>query len=685
MTAAELSATTVPNTPTVRPIRELPAAVAAQIAAGEVVERPAAALKELLENALDAGARRIEAAAEGAGLERLAVRDDGCGIPADQLALAFRRHATSKLERAEQLWSLDSYGFRGEALPALAAAAGRLEAESRAAGARDGARIVFERGRPLGVEPCARAAGTAIELRELFAAQPARRAFLPGPRAERAALARAAADAALARPEVGLRLELDGRAALRHDPAGDAPEAALREAWAAVFGAESAERAIWWREADQETGLIVEGLAGAPRDARRGRAGMRLFVNGRPVRDRSLAWALQEAYRGRIAEGRFPLAAARLALPAAAVDVNVHPTKAEVQLREPARAFSLLQRSLRAALATAADPTRPALRPRRSDPDLEWAPLAPDAGAVQGRIDERTAPPAQQSAQPAAQSFDQSNHVQPATVEAAAEDPRRALPASDAPNAPPAPSTLNANKRGLAPLRMVGQLHRTFIIAEGERGLALVDQHAAHERVLYERLLAARGAGAAARQPLLDPPVVQLDAAEAAIWSEAAARLDALGFELDAWGERALRLRAVPALGERALLRAAAGRGGTGGADDTPPLGAGEAERWLREVLAELAEDPRGGRGLERGGAGRGADDGSASGGAEADGERFDRVAASVACHASVRRGAALDQPAMAALLRQLEGCADPHSCPHGRPTMVEIAAADLLREFGRA
>ncbi len=653
------------------PIRELPAAVAAQIAAGEVVERPAAALKELIENALDAGAGRIEAAADGAGLERLAVRDDGVGIPAAQLETAFRRHATSKLARAEQLWSLDSYGFRGEALPALAAAAGRLEAGSRAAGEPTGARIVFKRGRLLGVERCARAAGTSVELRELFAAQPARRAFLPGARAERAALTRVAADAALARPAVGLRLELDGRAALRHDPAGGGGEAALREAWAAVFGAESAERAVWWRETDDEGELSVEGLAGAPRDARRGRAGMRLFVNGRPVRDRSLAWALQEAYRGRLPEGRFPLVAARLRLPPAAVDINVHPTKAEVQLREPARAFSLLQRSLRAALA-AAEPSGGALRPRRADPDLEWAPLGPDAGAVQGRIDA------------AGGSLDgvpgESSGASDAPP-APGEDPRRALPAAGAASANDAAGAAGTGGRqagrregrGLAPLRMVGQLHRTFIIAEGERGLALVDQHAAHERVVYERLLAARGGDAAARQPLLDPPLLQLDAAAAAIWEQAAARLEALGFELDAWGERALRLRAAPALGERALLRAAAGARNGGGAEAAAPLGAAEAERWLRDVLTELAEDPRGGRGLSRGAA------------AEADGERFDRVAASVACHASVRRGAALDPPAMADLLRQLESCADPHSCPHGRPTMVEIAAADLLREFGRS
>ena len=650
---AGMTATATATTAT-GPIRELPRAVAAQIAAGEVVERPAAALKELIENALDAGARRIAAQAEGAGLERLAVRDDGAGIAAEQLERAFRRHATSKLERAEQLWSLRSYGFRGEALPALAAAAGRLEASTRAADEAVGARITFEQGRLVGVERCARAPGTAIDLRELFAPQPARRAFLPGPRAERTALARVASDAALARPDVGLRLELEGRAALRHDPAAGDREAALREAWAAVFGAESAERALGWSGVDDEAELRVEGLAGAPRDARRGRDGLRLFVNDRPVRDRSLAWALQEAYRGRLPEGRFPLVVARIRLPAAAVDVNVHPTKAEVQLREPARVFSLLQRSLREALA--AHPATPLLRARRPDADLEWAPLSPDAGAVQGRI--AGAPPQEADA-----AVGGGAGSAPAPVEDAGAapgvDPRRALPASGGAVAPAAEriGQREQRRRRLAPLRMVGQLHRTFIIAEGEGGLALVDQHAAHERVVYERLLAARGAGAPARQPLLDPPLLQLGAAEAAVWREAAERLDALGFELDAWGEDALRLAAG--------LPAGAASGGTGGAGE--PLSAAEAERWLREVLAELAADPRG-----RGAAG-------------GEDERFDRVAASVACHGSVRRGAALDAPAMTALLRQLEACDDPHSCPHGRPTMVEIAAADLLREFGRA
>ena len=671
-------------------IRELSASVAGQIAAGEVVERPAAALKELLENALDGGARRITVELEGAGLERLAVRDDGAGIRAAELELAFRRHATSKLSRAEQLWALDGYGFRGEALAAIAAAAGRLLASSRMAEDPVGSQISYVGGRLQAVERCARGPGTSVELWELFAQQPARRAFLPGPRSERAALTRVAADAVLARPEVGLRLELEGRVTLRHDPAasdGGSAEPALREAWASVFGAEPAERAIWWAGEDAE--LRVEGLAGAPRDGRRGREGLRLFVNGRPVRDRSLAWALQEAYRGWLPAGRFPLVVARLSAPPDQVDVNVHPTKAEVQLREPARAFSLLQRTLRAALA--GQPSSSTLRLRRPDRDLEWAPqadgvvadgpIAPDAGALQGRIESAGARPA-----------------------AAAADPRRALPRTAAAAAPstapdaitdampqqmpdamasvlpgaasgPAPASApngaggaaqplpdsapRSRRRGLAPLRMVGQLHRTFVIAEGEQGLVLIDQHAAHERVVYERLLAARAlagrpaaADERARQPLLDPPVVALDAAESAVWSQAAEQLAALGFELDEWGERALRLRAVPAgpgLGEA--------HGGASG-----ELTAAGAERWLRDVLAELGGDPR-----------------------RANEQRFDRVAASVACHGSVRRGVVLDAPAMVALLRQLEACADPHSCPHGRPTLIEIAATDLLREFGRA
>ena len=514
-------------------IRELSASVAGQIAAGEVVERPAAALKELLENALDGGARRITIELEGAGLERLAVRDDGAGIRAAELELAFRRHATSKLSRAEQLWALDGYGFRGEALAAIAAAAGRLLASSRVAEDPVGAQLSYVGGRLQGVERCARGPGTSVELWELFAQQPARRAFLPGPRSERAALTRVAADAVLARPDVGLRLELEGRVTLRHDPAsesdGGGAEPALREAWASVFGAEPAERAIWWAGEDAE--LRVEGLAGAPRDGRRGREGLRLFVNGRPVRDRSLAWALQEAYRGWLPAGRFPLVVARLSAPPDQVDVNVHPTKAEVQLREPARAFSLLQRALRAALAGQASSST--LRLRRPDRDLEWAPqadggiadgpIAPDAGALQGRIESAGARPPEAAADPrralpraagAAMPTAAPDAVpgampdaMPNVLPGAATGPAPGAPSSAAGGAAePLPgSAPRARRRGLAPLRMVGQLHRTFVIAEGEQGLVLVDQHAAHERVVYERLLAARSVAGRPARPTNGP------------------------------------------------------------------------------------------------------------------------------------------------------------------------------------
>ena len=542
------------------------------------------------------------------------------------------------------------------------------------------------------MERCARGPGTSVELWELFAQQPARRSFLPGPRSERAALTRVAADAVLARPDVGLRLELEGRVTLRHDPAasdGGSAEPALREAWASVFGAEPAERAIWWAGEDAE--LRVEGLAGAPRDGRRGREGLRLFVNGRPVRDRSLAWALQEAYRGWLPAGRFPLVVARLSAPPDQVDVNVHPTKAEVQLREPARAFSLLQRTLRAALA--GQPSSSTLRLRRPDRDLEWAPqadgvvadagpIAPDAGALQGRIESAGARPA-----------------------AAAADPRRALPRASRcggehgtgrdqqpechnrcqTRCQPRCRARHPDRRRRSP---ADRRRRRGSAAAGlsaslaaARAGAAADGWSAAPHVRDRRGRAGPGAGRPARgaragrlrtaargslarrQPRRSRtkgPASRCSIRrswrstrpEAAVWSQAAEQLAGLGFELDEWGERALRLRAVPAgpgLGEA--------HGGASG-----ELTAAGAERWLRDVLAELGGDTR-----------------------RANEQRFDRVAATVACHGSVRRGVALDAPAMVALLRQLEACADPHSCPHGRPTLIEIAATDLLREFGRS
>lgn len=589
-------------------IVKLPDAVAALIAAGEVVERPAAVLKELLENSVDAGARRISIELTGAGRERIAVHDDGRGIPADELSVAFERHATSKLRQADELYRLHGYGFRGEALPAIAAAAGRLSFTSCTGDSLAAARISFRDGRCEGVQAAARAPGSSVELIDLFANQPARRAFLAGPRAERTALVRVAADLVLAHPELSLRLTIDGRELLNHQPSAPAglesgdDESSLREALVSVFGSAAAQRAIFVESGDDDA-LRVDGYAGAPDDSRRNRDAIRLFVNGRGIHDRRLSYAIQDAYRDWLPSGRFPLAVVRVQVPANEVDVNVHPAKSEVKLLQADRAFSTIQRSLREALARnrAHVPVRLSSGLGGRRPDLEYA--------------------------------DQSGPFAPfqASLE---RSPRSAVPTV---SGRPAEPDLEP-KPSLPPLRMVGQLHRTFIIAEGPNGLVLVDQHGAHERVVYERLLAARGdQRSTAQQPLLAPVVFRLDAVESAAWQDSAEALGDLGFEVELFAERALRIHSVPAA--------------------LPSVT--DAEQLLRGVLADLSADDR-------------------------PPSRFDPVAASAACHGSVRRGAPMDPPSMSALLRDLERCRNPHLCPHGRPTLVEIAADDLWREFGR-
>ena len=601
--------------------------MAAQIAAGEVIERPAAVLKELLENALDAGAGRISVEIAEAGRGLVAVHDDGRGIAAPELLMAFRRHATSKLAQVDDLERLESYGFRGEALPAIAAAAGRLRLTTRCADDEAASLIEFAHGVTSGPRPGARAPGTSVEVFDLFAGQPARRAFLAGARAERAALVRAASDVVLAQPERSLRLRIEGRAPLAHEAyradqtnqangAGGAarPEAALREAVASVFSEEAAERGIWFEARSQRADLALDGIAGTPDDARRTRERIRLFVNGRPVHDRRLSYAVQDAYRDWLDAGAFPLVVARLRLPPDAVDVNVHPAKTEVKLRDPDAAFSLLQRTIRESLAE-----RRAARPLR-------------VGARQGPGDEPQA---------AAQSS-----AERSGPERAAPLPRAALPEAGGqprhvagvaePSLSPA-FAASPPRHVLPPLRMVGQLHRTFIIAEGPGGLVLVDQHAAHERVVYERLLAAAaGPRSGVSQPLLEPILLPLDVEESARWEAEAEQLLGLGFEADLFGARTLRLRALP---------------GSVPVDD--------AETLVRSVLADLSAGTR-------------------------EPERFDRAAASAACHGSVRRGQVLDPVAMSSLLRDLEACDQPHSCPHGRPTLIEISADDVLREFRR-
>ena len=632
-------------------IARLPEAVAAQIAAGEVIERPASVVKELIENACDAGARRVRVVIEGAGLERIRVSDDGRGMAAGELELAFERHATSKLRTVTDLDTLATYGFRGEALPSIAAAA-EVECLSRLAGAEAGARIRFEGGRSLGLEPAGAPPGTTVDVRDLFARQPARRKFLAGSRAERAAIARVCSDVALARPELAMTLEIDGRTLLS-SPGAEAPGPedgeALRCAFAAVWGVEPASQAIEFAgqralagdgpEDSHDAGTMrVWGLAAAPSQHRGRRGGVRLFVNRRPVESRRLVYAAEGAYAELLPPRRFPIVALFLQLDPARVDVNVHPSKATVKLRDEGRAFGLIERSLRAALLGLEPPGTQA-------PARESIPAAPPDAAGRSLRPEIPEAPRAGSPDPASAASGEPGPAAPFRPRARPAFDlargRRAVAAAGVDvSAPPAsesrPDQARATLAALPLLRLVGQLRSMFLVAEGPQGMVLIDQHAAHERVVYEQLLG-RDAGQTARQELLDPPLLELTPEQAAAWSAHGESLLLAGFVVEDFGDRAVRLRAVPAaMGER------------------------DARAALLAVLDDLA-------------------------GAERVPLHHDPALASTACHASVRAGQTLSQDEMRRLLHDLEACENPHTCPHGRPTLIEFEAAELMRRFGRS
>ena len=576
-------------------IRVLPPEVAARIAAGEVIERPASVVKELVENALDAGAGRIEVAVEGGGAERIRVRDDGRGIAPGQLADAFERHATSKLRAAEELFAVRTLGFRGEALAAIAAAADvtcttRTGGESAAAVAR------FAGGRPLPQGSAAAAEGTTFEVRGLFGTLPARRRFLRSARAEARAVTLVVADYALARPEVALRLESEGRTVLASPGAGGE-----RAAWAAVYDDDLAASLIaFGHEAAGEHGTIaVRGLVGPPERHRGNRTALHLVVNGRAVSDRALAFAVERAYEGLLPSARHPVGLVRIEVDPAAVDVNVHPAKAEVRFREPRAVASAVTAAVRGALAGAAAPLL-------AGPGL--APLAARGASPEARAVLASARPASPLA-----------------------GASRWGPAREARGEEAAP----ALGERLPALRPLGQFDEAFLVAEAPDGLYLVDQHAAHERVRYEQVQARLGAGEVASQPLLEAELATLGAAHAALAAEEAEALAALGFVLEPTDGSALIVRAVPASLE--------------GRD---PAAA------LRDLLDRMEADER------------------LSG--------PERAAASLACRSSVRAGDQLAGEQQRELLRSLEACEHPQTCPHGRPTLLRLSSEQVRRSFGR-
>jgi DNA mismatch repair protein MutL len=511
-------------------IRLLPETTANRIAAGEVVERPAAAVKELVENALDAGARRVTVCLEEGGIGRILVEDDGSGMGPDDLALAVERHATSKLPEEGLLFRIATLGFRGEALPSIGAVA-RLSITSRNGGGGAFA-IAVEGGRKGEVQPAAGAPGTRVEVRDLFFATPARRAFLKSARAEADAAVEAVTRLAMAWPEVGFAVEVDGRSALSLPPQDRAARVA------AILGAEFGAAA---QPVESERGAMrLAGLAAAPPHHRATGAAQHLVVNRRPVRDPMLRTALRVAYGDLIPRGRHPAAALFLDLPPEAVDVNVHPMKTELRFRDAEGVRGLLISALRRALAVGAAGVAP---PGLAEP-----------AAAPGGLAEQQAPLVLPGWRPP-----------PAWRPAAPSVPAPALPLGFAAPAPaPLPELPAEGPLG----RPIGQVMETYILAEAPDGaLVLVDQHAAHERLTHEALRAQLVAGGVRAQPLLLPAVVELPAADVARLLERAAELARLGLEIEGFGPGAVLVRATPAL-----------------------LGAPEPGPLLRDLAAELAE-----------------------------------------------------------------------------------------------
>ena len=603
------------------PIRQLSAETINRIAAGEVIERPASVVKELIENAIDADAASIEVVTVAGGLSLIRVSDDGVGMSLADLLLAVERHATSKLS-AEDLSNIATLGFRGEALPSIGAIA-RLAVQSRLREAAAAHEIVVDRGAKRPARPVALNGGTRVEVRELFSATPARLKFLKSERAENVAIAEVVKRLALAHPGVALTLTSGERAGLRlpAEPQGrDGHLARLGRIMGRDFMADAL--AV---EAERE-GMRITGFAGLPTLHRPDAAQQYLFVNGRPVRDRLLIGAVRAAYADLIPRGRFPLLALFVTLLPREVDVNVHPTKAEVRFRNAGGVRGLIAGALRQALVSAGHRASESggtafLALARAQPAVAGEPAAAPGPASLAR---GSSPQASRPRLPL-RLFEAMQAPLAGIAEPSADLAPASVPAADLIDHP-----LGAAR---------AQLHETYIVAQTRDSVVIVDQHAAHERLVYERLKAHLANGAVARQALLLPVIVELEEAEVAELVEASAALMAAGLQLEAFGPGAVMVREVPAvLGDC----------------DIPGL----VKELARAGVAEL------GGGLLQ--------------------ERLAAVCSSLACHGSVRAGRRLTGEEMNALLRAME--MTPHSgqCNHGRPTYVELRLADIERLFGR-
>ena len=597
-------------------IRQLDEAAVNRIAAGEVVERPASAVKELVENALDAGASRIEIDIAAGGKTLIRVRDDGCGMSAEQLPLALSRHATSKIDGSDLL-DIHSFGFRGEALPSLGAV-GRLSITSRATG-QEGAMIRVDGGDMSAVKPAACNRGTTVELRDLFFATPARLKFLRSDRAEMQAISDTVKRLAMAEPFVSFVMRdvttegkerVSFRAEAETGDLFDALNGRLRQ----ILGREFTENAVPL-DAERE-GLHLTGFAALPTYSRGSAVAQYFFVNGRPVRDKLFIGAMRGAYADFLSRDRHPAVALFIDCDPHLVDVNVHPAKSEVRFRDPGLARGLIVSGLRHALAeaghrastTVAGATLGAMRPEPLEPRVYQmdrpSPLAREAGFA------AQAPGFSELAE------SYSARVEPTP----AEEPAQGL-----------------EERPLGAAR--AQVHENYIIAQTETGIVIVDQHAAHERLVYERLKTQMTDTGVAAQALLIPDIVDLSDTDAALLLEHADALSELGLTIEPFGGGAVAVRETPAI-----------------------LGEVNSKALISDILDELHD-------LGQSGQLR---------------ERIDAILSRVACHGSIRSGRRMQADEMNALLREME--ATPHSgqCNHGRPTYVELKLSDIERLFGR-
>jgi DNA mismatch repair protein MutL len=586
-------------------IQTLPMSVVNRIAAGEVVERPASIVKELLENALDSGPTRIDVFLEQGGSALVRVVDDGCGMDADDLPLAVSPHATSKLRVAEDLERIATLGFRGEALASIGEVS-RLLIRSRPAGG-SGASLEVDGGRVGEVKPEGCAVGTTVEVRQVFGNVPARRAFLRAPQTEWSHACEAFVRTALARPDVAFTLSHNGR--IVHDLP---TSSSWRDRIGGLFGMRLAERLIEVEEADGEIG--IHGLVGRPEDDQASGRLQYLFVAGRPFRDRSILHAVQEAYRGLLLSGRQPIIFLRLEVPPDAVDVNVHPAKMEVRFRDPQRLHRLALASLRATflqsdMGTTLRPAMPWDAPAAAPPSLFAAPVS-------------SAP----SAFPAA--------VAPASSPAVSRSPATASPVWETlPASPVAPAAIAAvDERAV-------QMHNRYLVVERPDGIEVIDQHALHERVLFERLRASVEEGRLEVQPLLIPEQVDLAPAELELVTEHAAALEKAGMRIEPFGGSTVIVSSKPVL-----------------AGNAPAAGI------VREVVDRLA----------------------AASPAAASAILVEEVLHGLACRAAIKAGDPLSQDEVDALVRDRHRIPDAHHCPHGRPTSLVLSRQELDRQFRR-